>query len=137
MTPWGALGTGILTGKYNANREEQGRVKGSKRLSEQNLRVASEVVAIAGELGCTPSQVALSWVRQQQGVIIPLIGARNTEQLRDNLACLDVTLSDEHLHRLDKASAIELGFPHDFLNSPGIREITSGGFADRIDNHRK
>jgi aryl-alcohol dehydrogenase-like predicted oxidoreductase len=136
VTPWGALGSGILSGKYNANPDGPGRVKGSKRLSEHNLLVAAEVVAVAKELGCTPSQVALSWVRQQHGVVIPLLGARSAEQLRDNLACLDVTLSAEHAHRLDAVSAIELGFPHDFLNAPGIRELTGGGFADRIDRHR-
>ncbi|MBL0177291.1 MAG: aldo/keto reductase [Ignavibacteria bacterium] len=135
VTPWGALGSGILSGKYNLHADENGRVKGSKRVSEKNLAVAAAVMAVADELGCTPSQAALSWVRQQPGTILPLIGARTPAQLADNLGCLDVMLGDEQLRRLDEASAIELGFPHDFLNSPGIRELVYGGFLDRIDTH--
>jgi len=49
---------------------------------------------------------------------------------------LNVTLNAEHLARLDKASAIEPGFPHDFLSTEGIRNLAYGGTYDQIDNHR-
>ena len=42
------------------------------------------------------------------------------EQLKDNLACLQVTFSDEQLARLDEASRIELGFPHSLLTSKAV-----------------
>ncbi|NNK48754.1 MAG: aldo/keto reductase, partial [Gemmatimonadetes bacterium] len=87
-------------------------------------------------IGCTASQVAVSWVRQQHGVIVPLVGARNLAQLEDNLGALDVTLDGEHLTRLDEVSRIEPGFPHDFLASDPIRDLVFGGTFDRIDNHR-
>jgi len=93
-------------------------------------------VDIAESLGCTPSQVAVSWVRQQTGVIVPLIGARNLAQLEDNLGALDVTLDDGHLQRLEEVSRVEPGFPHDFLASENIRDLVFGGSFDRIDNHR-
>ena len=52
---------------------------------------------MADQIGCTASQVAVSWARQQPGVVIPIIGARNTEQLADNLGALDVVLNEEQM----------------------------------------
>ena len=71
------------------------------------------------------------------GILIPIIGASNTKQLKDNLKCLDCKLTNEQLKRLDEISKIELGFPHDFLNGDIIRDIIFGGTYSLIDNHRK
>jgi aryl-alcohol dehydrogenase-like predicted oxidoreductase len=54
-------------------------------------------------------------VRQGQGVIVPLVGARTRAQLDDNLGCLGFSLEPELKQRLDDVSKIELGFPHEFL----------------------
>jgi aryl-alcohol dehydrogenase-like predicted oxidoreductase len=127
VTPWDTLGSGVLTGKYNADPETAGRAALRGRGASRDLGIAGEVVKVAGELGCTPAQVALAWVRRRPGVIVPLVGARTREQLDDNLGCLRVELDTEHAARLDEASRIELGFPHEFLAQ----------FAsDRIENHR-
>ena len=136
VTPWGALGSGLLSGKYNVDPTQKGRLAGSKTVNDRNLAISKLVMDIARECGCTPAHVALSWVRQQPGVIIPLIGARNTAQLRDNLGCLDVRLDEGQLRRLDEASAIPLGFPHEFLQSANIVDLVYGGYRDRIDAHR-
>jgi aryl-alcohol dehydrogenase-like predicted oxidoreductase len=137
VTPWSILGAGTLTGKYSRGAAPaEGRAKEGAATDERNLSIADAVVGIAGEIGCTPSQVAVSWVRQQHGVIVPLVGARNLEQLEDNLGALDVTLDEQHLARLDEVSRIEPGFPHDFLASDPIRDIVYGGTFDQIDNHR-
>jgi aryl-alcohol dehydrogenase-like predicted oxidoreductase len=100
------------------------------------LKVAATVMEVAKEIDCSPAQVALSWVRQQPGVIIPLLGARKLEQLQDNLGALNVALPPDHLARLDAVSQIDLGFPHDFLASDEIRDIVFGGTYSQIDNHR-
>ncbi|HEY8121395.1 MAG TPA: aldo/keto reductase [Myxococcota bacterium] len=115
VTPWDVLGSGILAGKYNANPDEAGRAKLRGFVSERSLGIAGEVIKVAQELGRTPAQVALAWVRQGQGVIVPLVGARTLAQLNDNLGCLEFSLTPEHKQRLDDASKIELGFPHEFL----------------------
>ena len=60
---------------------------------------------VAAEAGKTPSQVALNWVVHLPGVTAPIIGANTVEQLRDSLAALAVTLSEEQRERLDEASA--------------------------------
>ncbi|MDQ6722998.1 MAG: aldo/keto reductase, partial [Thermoproteota archaeon] len=66
--------------------------------------------------------------------IIPIIGSRRESQIKDNLACLEFELSNEQLRRLNEISKIELGFPHDFLNSKMVNEIIYGGTI--IHNHR-
>ncbi len=115
VTPWDTLGSGILTGKYNRDASAKGRAALRGTVSERDLGIAAEVVKVASELGRTPAQVALAWVLGGPGVIVPLVGARTREQLDDNLGCLEVALSEEQRARLDEASRIELGFPHDFL----------------------
>ncbi|NIV71283.1 aldo/keto reductase [Candidatus Saccharibacteria bacterium] len=141
VTPWAPLGAGVLTGKYNPQygkkSEEKRMGEDSKRLSNRNLRIAEEVVKISEEIGCSPSQVAINWVRQQKGIMIPIIGARKVSQIQDNLQSLAFRLSDEHLQRLDEVSKIELGFPHEFLQRDHIKNLVYGGMHDAIDNHRR
>ena len=59
--------------------------------------------------------------------------ARTPEQLETNLGALGVQLDEAQLARLDEASAIPLGFPHDLLANPGMRKIHSGDMWDSID----
>jgi aryl-alcohol dehydrogenase-like predicted oxidoreductase len=140
VTPWGAIGGGVLTGKYSSKRRKTAKryKEGDPidRLSERNLAIGDEVVKIAKEIGCTPAQVAINWVRQQPGLMIPIVGARNAAQLKDNLGCLDSTLSDEHLARLDEISKVDLGFPHAFLAKDFIRDLVYSGCYDKIDKRR-
>ena len=138
VTPWSVIGAGVLSGKYNRDaKPEEGRAKEGAATIPRNLEIASEVIAVAEELGCTPTQVAISWVQQGRGVIVPLVGARNLEQLSENLGALEVTLSEDHLTRLEKVSAMEMGFPHDFIGPDGTgSEFIYGGTLDRLDVHR-
>jgi aryl-alcohol dehydrogenase-like predicted oxidoreductase len=138
VTPWSVIGAGVLSGKYNRDtKPEEGRAKEGAATVPRNLEIASEVIAVSEDLGCTPTQAAISWVQQQRGVIVPLVGARNLAQLEENLGALSVTLGDEHLARLDAVSAIELGFPHDFIGPTGAgAEFIYGGTIDQIDVHR-
>lgn len=133
VTPWGALGSGVLSGKYNEGKGEGGRAAQRGPIAETRLRIAEAVRVLASEIGRTPSQVALAWLRQQPGNVIPILGARRVDQIRDNLGCLDLALSEAQLQRLHEASRIELGFPHDFLAQPPIRDLAFGGTYDSID----
>lgn len=137
FTAWGALGAGLLSGKYNDDPSGGGgriSAAGWGDLDEKKLAVARAVVDMARDVGVTASQVALSWVRQQSPTMIPIVGASKAGQLRDNLACLDVTLTQEQLDRLDEASAIELGFPYDFIR--GGRSSFLGEATELVDDHR-
>lgn len=131
LTPWAPLAGGALTGKYLKG--DKGRLPdNSKRLNERSTAIATEVVKIADELGVAPSHVALKWTMQQGFSSIPIVGATKLSQLEENVKSLDVTLSEEHLSRLDSVSKIELGFPGDFFNEEGVKTVTYGGFYDRI-----
>jgi aryl-alcohol dehydrogenase-like predicted oxidoreductase len=132
VTPWAPLGGGALTGKYL--RGEQGRVKPeSNRRSERAEGITKVVISIADELSVSPGNVALQWTRQQGFSCIPIVGATKLEQLQDNLKAIDITLSDEHLKKLDEASAIQLGFPGDFFKEDAVKLNSFGGFYDRVE----
>lgn len=135
VTPWAPLGGGALTGKYL--RGEQGRIKPeSKRLNDNAVAITKVVMAIADELGVSPGNVALKWTMQQGFQSIPIVGATKLSQLEDNLNTVNVTLTAEHLERLDKASAIDLGFPGEFFREDAVKMNTFGGFYDRVEKRR-
>lgn len=110
-------------------------------LNDRNMLIAQEVSKIAKEIGSSAAQVALNWLRQQnimstagKNKIIPIIGARKETQIKDNLSCLEFELTSEQMQRLNEVSKIELGFPHDFLNSEMIKDIIYGGTYSLIRN---
>ena len=132
LTPWAPLAGGALTGKYTKG--DKGRLPPeSKRLNERAIKITEEVIAVANELNVQPSSVALKWTMQQGFSCIPIIGATKPEQFIENLKCLDVTLSNEHINRLNQVSKIELGFPGDFFLEDGVKNVLYGGFFDRIE----
>jgi aryl-alcohol dehydrogenase-like predicted oxidoreductase len=142
VTPWAVVGGGLLTGKYAkrngdivAEDSERSKVM-DKRLTDKNLAIANVVKKIADDRGVSSSQVAINWIRQQPGVIIPIIGARNAEQIADNIGSLDFKLNDSELAELDNVSSVDLGFPHEFLASESIRQVIYGNTFDKIENHR-
>jgi aryl-alcohol dehydrogenase-like predicted oxidoreductase len=126
---WGLLEGGELTGKYNSPSSEPRR---SKDTSERIKSIAVVLMDIAKETGHTPSQVAINWARQKFQNMIPILGARTARQLSDNLGCLDFTLSDEAIERLNEAGRIDLGFPHSFLCSDHVRGLIFGKTFDQI-----
>lgn len=145
VTAWSPLAGGLLTGKYAPDADADGEEKRLKHpmmaplvdIDERKQAIAATVAEIADAIGKTAAQVALNWLRQQPGVVIPIIGARRLSQLRDNLACLEFTLEEAHLRRLADVSRIELGFPHDFFTNELVQNFAFGGMRDLIDNHRQ
>lgn len=118
ITPWSPLRSGLLSGKYRRNDHEgkSGRqALGMNKIDDKSFAVIEAVVAIAEEAGATPAQVALNWVCQQKEITSPIIGARTLAQLDDNLQCLDLKLSDEHIQRLTDMTRPTLSFPSDFI----------------------
>jgi aryl-alcohol dehydrogenase-like predicted oxidoreductase len=142
ITVWSPLANGWLTGKYT---QENGSQE-SKRLdgeglsevvqrSDRNLAILRTVGEVATQIGCSSAQVALAWLLHQN--TIPIVGARKATQVKDNLDCVNVKLSDEQLTQLDQVSQIELGFPHDFFNQEAPWQLFMfGGQFKAIDNHR-
>jgi aryl-alcohol dehydrogenase-like predicted oxidoreductase len=125
-----------LTGKFLNKHEKDTRVDQRRlKLPDEKIKIVEEVVAIAQEIGKTPSQVAINWVRQQQhrAQVIPILGARNEDQLHDNLDCMEWELEDEHLKRLNEVSDFEMGFPFSFAHK---NRFVYGDTYDMLDDHR-
>jgi aryl-alcohol dehydrogenase-like predicted oxidoreductase len=72
--------------------------------ADNNARVDT-LRAVAQENGCTPNQVVLAWLMQSDPPVLPLIAASTSDQMCENIAALDVRLSDEQMQRLNAARA--------------------------------
>ena len=139
---WSPLRNGVLTGKYLPENLKQSEAEGARMHSEMMKGFGSveegthapvrEIVAVGKELGVSAAQVALAWLRHRPVPVIPIIGARKLAQIEDNIRSLEVALSPAQLQRLDQATAVSLGFPHDFLTRDPVRNIVFGGLRDRI-----
>jgi aryl-alcohol dehydrogenase-like predicted oxidoreductase len=116
---WSPLGWGRLTGKI---RRGQPLPPGSRLhdtasfappVDEERLyRVVDALDAIATETGKSIPQVALNWLLQRPTVSTVLIGARNEQQLRQNLDAVGWNLSSEQVEKLDVASAVTPPYPY-------------------------
>ncbi len=139
VTAWSPLGGGLLTGRYGSDRDRPDDTRiaafGDGVVTQRNLAVADCVNAVALERGASSAQVAIAWLHAQQArsVIVPILGARRLGQLEDNLGALELELSPDELARLDDASRIELGFPHDF----GAARLAYGNTGPLIGDHRR
>jgi aryl-alcohol dehydrogenase-like predicted oxidoreductase len=115
VAAWSPLAGGILSGKYSAGASPDGARLDAAALGEREHAVARAVAEVAAEIGASPSQVALAWVRQAAPGVHPIVGARRLEQVVDNLGSVDVTLPADAVTRLMSAAPFQLGFPHDFI----------------------
>jgi aryl-alcohol dehydrogenase-like predicted oxidoreductase len=137
LVAWSPLAGGLLSGKYHSGGKAQGRyanemAKSFLRTGERPDRIVGALQQVSREAGRSVAQVALAWLRYRDIPVIPIVGARRVSQLEDNLASLDLELSREQLARLNQASAIELGFPHDFYENELVQTLVYGGMRDKI-----
>jgi aryl-alcohol dehydrogenase-like predicted oxidoreductase len=131
ITPWSPLRGGVLSGKYT--RDNAGTMKADRGervtnfLTEKNYAIIDELIRIGRELSCSPASVALAWLQAQPGVASTIIGARRLDQLEQNLAALDVTLTGEYLASLKAVSEPVLNFPAGMLKF--VTMFTHGGMT--------
>jgi aryl-alcohol dehydrogenase-like predicted oxidoreductase len=118
---WSPLGWGRLTGKIRRGQPlpEISRVSGKQNMQvappveeEYLYRVVDALDAVATETGKTIPQVAINWLLRRPTVASVIIGARNEEQLRQNLAASDWSLTSEQVSKLDLASAVTMTYPY-------------------------
>ena len=132
ITPWSPLAGGFLAGKYSRDGADgmgSGRLSGSNpfgntKFTERNWRILDVLRTVAAPMDRPPAQVALAWALAQPGISSLILGAGKLEQLRDNLAALEVPLAPEQLQTLDDGSA-----PDGAFFSPGLRRMIFGGVA--------
>ncbi|MET8152827.1 aldo/keto reductase [Actinoplanes sp. NPDC049668] len=116
---WSPLAGGLLAGRYRRDARPSG---GSRQLTEWNeppvydserlYDTVDVLVSIGADRGVSPAQVALAYLLGRPAVTSLVIGARTGEQLADNLAAADLTLSVQERARLDEASAPPLLYPY-------------------------
>jgi aryl-alcohol dehydrogenase-like predicted oxidoreductase len=114
---WSPLHFGLLSGKFRRDarpaetRLNQLDAPGTVDL-ERLYRIVDVLLAIAQERGVSPAQVALNWTMNKPGVDTVILGARNEDQLRDNLAAATWRISIEEMARLDEVSALPEPYPY-------------------------
>ncbi|SAL09698.1 aldo/keto reductase [Caballeronia sordidicola] len=132
---WSPLGGGLLTGKYRQG--EAGRKEGfggnvfQAENSQQRTAIVDAVIAMAKEIGVTPGEVAIAWVKAKGS--FPIIGPRTLKQFEENLRSAELTLMDEQIKRLDDVSAIAPTFPERLVVGAWERNMFTGGKADQLD----
>jgi aryl-alcohol dehydrogenase-like predicted oxidoreductase len=119
MMVWSPLGWGRLTGKIRRNQPiAEGRIKsggaegGPEVPIEHVYNVVDALDEIARETGKTVAQVALNWLIQRPTVCNLVIGARNEEQLRQNLGAVGWNLTQAQVAKLDAKSAQKPIYPY-------------------------
>lgn len=105
VVPWSPLARGRLTRDWDATTErtETDAFGGTlyRQREESDRAVAAAVAAVAEERGVSRAQVALAWVRQQEAVSAPIVGATKPHHLDDAVASVDLWLDDDELDRLE------------------------------------
>jgi aryl-alcohol dehydrogenase-like predicted oxidoreductase len=163
LVAWSALGGGMATGKYNRGQplSEENRladhVDPTKNAfwyeaTRRNLTIMDKVIAIADEIGRPAVQISLRFLMQQRVVTIPIFSARTLDQAKECLGCLDFTLTDEQMERIDEATTPAIAsvmpavgpYPYPMLEygSPALpnfysRALLFGATEYRIENHRR
>jgi aryl-alcohol dehydrogenase-like predicted oxidoreductase len=116
---WSPIAGGLLSGKYRRGVEAP---PGSRHLGEWSeppvhdqdklYDTIEELVAIGADHGVSAAQVALAYIMAKPAVTSVIVGARTPEQLEDNLAAAELTLSADEMDRLDAVSAQPLLYPY-------------------------
>ena len=116
---WSPLGWGRLTGKirrgqplHQDSRLHVTREAAPQVADEHLFKVVDALDEMAKETGRTITQVALNWLLQRPSVSSVIVGARNEEQLKQNLGAIGWNLDAEQVSRLDAASAVPLPYPY-------------------------
>ncbi|RJT92746.1 aldo/keto reductase, partial [Cryobacterium melibiosiphilum] len=117
LLPWSPLAGGWLTGKYKRDTDPTGATRlgdnpergmeawEPRNKQERTWLILDTLEEIAKAKGVNQAQVALAWLEAQPAVTAVILGARNTDQLADNLGAASVELTLGELKRLDTASA--------------------------------
>jgi aryl-alcohol dehydrogenase-like predicted oxidoreductase len=109
LVAYSPLGRGFLTGQIRSldDLPEDDWRRSNPRFQEealrQNVELADRVQALAEERGVSPAQLALAWVHAKGQDIVPIPGTKRPERLEENVAALEVQLSDDDVAALDQA----------------------------------
>jgi aryl-alcohol dehydrogenase-like predicted oxidoreductase len=113
---WSPLAGGLLSGKFSRTNQKPAD---SRRTEfdfplvdkERTWKILDVIAPIAKAHGCSPARVSLAWLLAKPVVTSVIIGAKRHDQLQDNLAAIELTLTQDELKRLDEVSALPPEYP--------------------------
>ena len=136
---WSPLAGGLLSGKFSRTNQKPA---GSRRAEydfplvdkERTWKILDVMAPIAKAHGCSPARLSLAWLLAKPVVTSVIIGAKRVEQLQDNLASVQLTLTLDELKQLDQVSALPAEYPGWVLPFQGADRL---GPADRWERLRE
>jgi aryl-alcohol dehydrogenase-like predicted oxidoreductase len=113
---WSPLAGGLLSGKFNRTAQ---KAADSRRTEydfplvdkERAWNILDVMAPIAKAHGCSPARVSLAWLLAKPVVTSVIIGAKRLDQLQDNLAAIELTLTRDELRQLDEVSTLAPEYP--------------------------
>jgi len=113
---WSPLAGGLLSGKFS--RENQ-KPEGSRRSEfdfplvdkERTWKILDVIAPIAKAHSCSVARISLAWLLAKPVVTSVIIGAKRLDQLQDNLAAVEIKLTEEEVKQLDEVSALPPEYP--------------------------
>jgi aryl-alcohol dehydrogenase-like predicted oxidoreductase len=135
IMPWSPLAGGLLSGKFSRENEKP---DGARRATldfppverDRVWRILDVLRPIAADNLVSVAQVALAWLLAQPHVTSVIIGAKNQEQLLDNIAATELVLSPEQMKAIDEASALPNEYPGWMLvrqSADRLAQVSDGG----------
>jgi aryl-alcohol dehydrogenase-like predicted oxidoreductase len=136
---WSPLAGGLLSGKFSRTNQKPAN---SRRTEydfplvdkERTWKILDVMAPIAKAHGCSPARLSLAWLLTKPVVTSVIIGAKRLEQLQDNLAAMEVTLTQDELGQLDEVSTLPPEYPGWVLPFQGADRM---GPADRWGQFRE
>ncbi len=125
---WSPLAGGLLSGKFSRDNQSP---EGSRRSEfdfpvvdkERAWNVLDVMRPIAEAHGCSPARIALAWLLSKPVVTSVIVGAKRLSQLEDNIAAIDITLSEEEIRKLDAVSELPPEYPGWMLATQGADRL--------------
>jgi aryl-alcohol dehydrogenase-like predicted oxidoreductase len=113
---WSPLAGGLLSGKFSRNNQKP---EGARRSAfdfpivdkERTWNILEAMAPIAKAHKCSPARISLAWLLRRPVVTSVILGAKRLDQLQDNLAAVDLKLTDDELKQLDDVSALPPEYP--------------------------
>jgi aryl-alcohol dehydrogenase-like predicted oxidoreductase len=121
IMPWSPLAGGFLSGKFTRDKKSTGKNRRDEfDFPPLNKEKAYDIIDVMAKIGkhhnCSAARVALAWIKDKPGVASVIIGAKNIDQLLDNVACTELRLSEDDLKKLEEVSALTPEYPGWMIN---------------------
>jgi aryl-alcohol dehydrogenase-like predicted oxidoreductase len=139
LLAWSPLAGGLLSGKYSRTNQKPADSRRSEFDfpivdKERTWKILDVMAPIARAHECSPARVSLAWLLAKPVVTSVIIGAKRHDQLQDNLAAAELTLTQDELRRLDEVSALPPEYPGWMLSLQGADRLEA---VDRLKRFRE